>query len=235
MNSLSDLTYQIKVEYTNDNGSTVIISKQIEQNGIETTSTQVGDVCITEKTINGRILSGKLMNNELCCGYQYNYDGNRENYLININEEIPLDKSIPLINKTKMNSDFLVAKMTFLCALKKHYDVISLQNNAINLYKTVSASNNSNTYNIEQNILIAKSKNIDTFEEIKNESIYRIDRNFIIEDNLSSDNNNIYDQMLYNYLKSNLKDLLMIIEKNPNNSKALNAIISSIQNTEATL
>ena len=71
MKTMDNLIYTIQADYINNFGENVSICKKIYSSGLELNSVQVEDTCITEKTINGRILSGKLTNNKFCCGYRY--------------------------------------------------------------------------------------------------------------------------------------------------------------------
>ena len=103
---MNNLCYSIQTDFINDSGVKVTISRTMYDTGLEVNSTQIGDVCIVEETINGRVLSGMFKKGELECGYRYDYDNNSE-YLININEEVPLNKAIEYINKTKMKQEFL--------------------------------------------------------------------------------------------------------------------------------
>ena len=91
MEEINNLTYNIQINYVNISGLMVSISKKINDKGLETNSIQVGDICITEETINGRVLSGKYENSTSYCGYKYNFEKNNEEYLVNINEDVLLE------------------------------------------------------------------------------------------------------------------------------------------------
>lgn len=70
---------------------------------------KVGNVCITEETINGRVLSGRMDNLDGYCGYRYDYQ-NGEN-LTNINPNIDINTAISLLNKSKRQPDFLTSEL----------------------------------------------------------------------------------------------------------------------------
>ena len=59
---MNNLTHELQIQYTNELGLNVSVLKKIYEGGLEVNSIQVGDICITEETINGRILSGRYEN-----------------------------------------------------------------------------------------------------------------------------------------------------------------------------
>ena len=58
MESINNLSYELLLKYINNAGLNVSICTTIYDNGLESNSIRVGDICVTEETINGRILSG---------------------------------------------------------------------------------------------------------------------------------------------------------------------------------
>ena len=74
MEEINKLTHSIKISYINNAGVNVTIYKMINDNGLERNYIQVGDIRITEETINGRVLSGRYDCENSYCGYKYNYE-----------------------------------------------------------------------------------------------------------------------------------------------------------------
>ena len=107
MEVINNLKYSIEIRYKNDNDVNVILKKEMNDKVLESNSTQIGDVCITEETINGRILSGRYDDKETSCGYRYNYEANNSDYLISLNDNISIENAVNLINKTQKEMDFL--------------------------------------------------------------------------------------------------------------------------------
>ena len=91
---MSNLIYSVQVEFIDDSGEKVSVIRTMYDTGLEVNSTQIGDLCVKEETINGRVLSGSYRNSELECGYRYNYECNDENYLVCTNSGVSLNKSV---------------------------------------------------------------------------------------------------------------------------------------------
>ena len=102
MEKINNLIYTLEINYINNSSLDTSIAIKFYDNGLKIKSVRVGNVCVTEETINGRILSGRFDNLDEFCGYKYDYQ-NGEN-LININPNTSLDRAISLINKTKILS-----------------------------------------------------------------------------------------------------------------------------------
>lgn len=230
MQEINNVEYCIQVDYINDSKSNVSVCKKLKDNGIEFNSIKVGDVCLEEETIKGRVLSGKLYNKDGCCGYKYNYENKTSDYLVNINENIPLDNAISLINKTKMKGDFLNAKMFFNLILRKDYKTISLQNKNINIIKSISAVNDSSDNYFYQEKTFISNFQDESFLEGKNEKTFKINGVDIVE-KFSYNNQNEYVDLdkSSNVVKQKMKQLLEIVEQNPKNYKELMSIIDKIQ------
>ena len=56
---MNNLKYSIKINYINESGLNVSISRKMFDTGLEKNSIQIGNISISEETINGRILSGR--------------------------------------------------------------------------------------------------------------------------------------------------------------------------------
>ena len=88
-----------EINFVNKAGLDSSIFVSFSDNGLKVKTVKVGNVCITEETINGRVLSGRIDNLDGYCGYRYDYQ-NGEN-LTNINPNIDINTAISLINKSK--------------------------------------------------------------------------------------------------------------------------------------
>ena len=109
MKEINNLIYTLEIDYENASGARTSISVKLHDTGLKIKSVKVGDICITEETINGRVLSGRFDNSNGYCGYRYDYK-NGEN-LLNINPNTSINTAISLINKTKQKLDFLSAEL----------------------------------------------------------------------------------------------------------------------------
>ena len=213
MRTINNLTYELKVGYVNDSGLNVFINQKMNDNGIEVKSIQVGDVTITEETTEGRVLSGRFDNGKSFCGYCYNYERNDADYLVNINKDIPLETGISLINKTKMDSNFLTAKMVFNSILRNDYRVCLLREGELNITKIVTAENEDcEKCSFQESISLSKQNGMESFVEIFNEKTYKIDGNTTIENGQNTYHNDI---------KTQVKELEDIAKQNPKNYKEL--------------
>ena len=219
MQEINNVIYSTQINYVDDKGSKVSITKKIDDKGLEMTSIQVGDICISEETINGRVLSGKYDNSVFCCGYKYNYEKDNDEYLVNINKDVSLGSAVSLINKTKMQSEFLSAKMVLCSILRNDYRVITMRKGNLNVIKTVQAENeNQERYFLEENSYLSKSEGEELFSETKREKLCKVN------DNCVNVNNNI----------EKLRDLIAVIKQNPSNYKELQTLKMSL-NTAHTI
>ena len=215
MEKINNLKYTIQINYTNNSGSPVSIRREINECGLEMNSTKIGDMCLSEETTYGRVLSGIYENQNTFCGYKYNYGRNNEEFLVNINQETTLETAINLINKTKMESGFLSAKMVLSAVSRNDNRIFAIKSGTVNLIKTVTAENeNKEIYFVQENIMLTKTENEESFSEIKKETIFKIDDEYIIS---SKHNVEI------------LNELAEIIKLNPTNYKEL---INSKQNSQ---
>lgn len=207
MSALTNLTYQLKIHYVDNSGANVVIYKKICDNGLEVKSIQVGDICVTEETIAGRVLSGKYEDKKTVCGYRYHYEKDGAEYLENINEKVPLASAINMINKTKMTSAFLSAKMTFV-SISRSDKVFSINDGTIDVEKTAFAEDNqSQLYQYKESSLQTKTPGDETFFETSKTCIYQIDDS-VVESPLDVD-------------KENFSTLAAVVDKTPTTYKEL--------------
>jgi hypothetical protein len=212
MVELNNLINELKMDYVNESGANVSVGKRISEDGLETKFIQVGDVCVAEDTINGRVLSGSVSDKNMICGYKYNYE--EGGALINLNEDIDLDTAIGLINKTKMKTEFLSAKMAFSFISRNEYVAFSLGNGDLNIQKTIIAEDEkSERYLLQENISLF-SANGESLEEKHRERIYKIDDNDVVDN--SGDR------------QYKFKTIIEIMEQNPKNYKELIKIKNDI-------
>ena len=164
MKEINNLIYALEINYTNNSQLNTSISIKLHDNGLEIKSIKVGNVCITEETLNGRIFSGRFDNSDGYCGYKYDYQ-NREN-LLNINPNIPIDTATSLISKTKMESDFLSAKLVLSSISRDDYRVVALNKGSLNIIKTISAENEkSENCSLQESIDLLKLDGAESFVE----------------------------------------------------------------------
>ena len=218
MKIINNLTYNLQISYIDNSGSDIFINIKIQDDGLEIKSFKIGDVCITEETINGRVLSGRMDYQDSFCGYRYNYDKNTDEYLININPEIPINDSVSLINNAKMDKSFLGARMVLSSIARDDYRVFSLQQGDLKVSKTVSAENeNSEKCLFQEERSFFKADGEGFFVEKQSEQVFQIDGK--------------RDESF----KSNLKELIEILKQNPNNYKSLLTAKASVQPIQETL
>ena len=227
MEAIKNLVYETQINYINDAGSNVSIIRRIDDNGLELNLTQIGDVCVAEETINGRVLSGRFDDKTISCGYRYDYEKHNSEYLQNLNEEIPLNEAIQLINKAKMDTQFLSAKMVLSSLLRSDYRVFALKSGDIVVTKTVVAVNeNGENCSLIDCVHLSKVEGAERYQEQSKERTYIVGDDCVVEQSTS--------QPEVNNLKSKLKPLVDIFEKNPNNYKELIRTKESVQQTPAT-
>lgn len=158
MNAINNLSYTLEINFVSKSGLDSTISIKFEDNGLKVKTVKVGNVCITEETINGRVLSGRIDNLDGYCGYRYDYQ-NGEN-LANINPNIDINTAISLINKSKSQPDFLTSELVLSSIIRNDYRVVILENVNLNVIKTVSAKNeNSQQSCFQETINLSKQKN----------------------------------------------------------------------------
>lgn len=184
MNAINNLSYTLEINFVNKSGVNSTISIKYQDNGLKVKTVKIGNICITEETINGRVLSGRIDNSEGYCGYRYDYQ-NGEN-LININPKVPIETAISLINKSKKQPDFLTSELVFSSVVRNDYRVVILNSGDINIVKTVSAENeNSQHCRLQETINLTKSKGDEVFIEQDKRRVCTINDKHINETQLS--------------------------------------------------
>lgn len=226
MKEINNLMYALEINYVNNSGLNTSISIKLHDSGLQVKSVKVGNVCITEETINGRVLSGRFDNLDGYCGYKFDYQ-NGEN-VININPNISIHTATSLISNTLMESDFLSAKLVLSSILRNDYRVVILNKGSLNIIKTISAQNERLEHcTLQETINLSKSKGDECFVEQNKKRVYKINDKCVVEENKFLDNSDI---------KLQLNELSNIISKHPRNYKKLielkNQILKiSINNT----
>lgn len=208
MQEINNLIYSLKIDFVNKAGVNTSILVELNDNGLKKKRVKVGNVCVTEETIKGRVLSGRIDNLVGYCGYRYDYQNGET--LLNINPNIPIDTAISLINKSKRLTDFLTAELVFSSILRNDYRVVIINEGNLNITKTVSAENESAKQCCLQEILnITKSKGDEYFVEQDKKRVCKIDGRSVEE--------------------SQICELSEILSQNPQNYKELEEIKNKIQ------
>lgn len=202
----NNLTYTLQINYINDSGLPVVIYKHIADNGLEVISFRVGDDCVTEETINGRVLSGKYEHKVSSCGYKYNYEKTDSEYLVGLNANIPVNTAVNLINKTKMNIEFLSAKMVLSSITRNDYRVLTLKKGDLQITKTATAqTETAEPYSFQEQILLSKLEGEESFTEKETNRFYKMG-DTVVEDNNS---------------KIKFEKLITVVKQNPTSYKDL--------------
>ena len=219
MKSMNNLIYTLEINYANNSGVETSINVKFHDNGLEVKSIRVGDVCVTEETINGRVLSGRFENSDGFCGYRFDLQ-HGEN-LLNINPQIPINTAISLINKKKMDADFLSAKMVLSSILRGDYRVLALNDGELNIIRTVSSEDKKGERcGLHESVRLRKLKDEEMFvEQDKKRSCKKGD--VCVADRLQS--------LTDGDAKSQLNNLSYILSQNPQNYKELINIKNQIQ------
>lgn len=212
MKEINNLIYSLKINFVNKPELDSSISIEFHDNGLKIKSVKVGNVCVTEETINGRVLSGRIDNEDGYCGYRYDYQ-NGEN-LLNINPNIPIDTVISLINKSKDQKDFLTAELVLSSILRNDYRVVILNEGKLNIIKTVSAGGGSASQCcLQETLNLTKSKVGEYFVEQDKKRVCTIDDRLVEEAKIS--------------------ELSDIISQSPQSYKELIKIKNQIQKSHA--
>lgn len=219
MKEINNLIYTLEINYINNSNIDTSIFVKIHDTGLAVKSVRIGDVCITEETINGRVLSGRLDNLDDYCGYRYDYK-NGEN-LVNINPQIPINTAISLINMKKMESDFLSAQMVLSLISRNDYRVVTLNKGNLKIIKTMSAKNEqSEHYSLQDSVDLLKLEGEERFVEQNKQRVYKIDNKSVVVENQTLADGNI---------KLQLNELSNILSQNPRNYKELIQLKNQIQ------
>ena len=212
MESINNLIYEIKINYINESGLNVSVYKKVCENGLEANSIQIGDVCVTEETINGRVLAGRLDTQESYCGYRYNYERSDSKYLTPINENVLIETASSMINKVKMETSFLSARMVLSSILRNDYRVCCLNQGALDVTRTVYAENDSSKkYLFHENSFLTKLAGEESFSQNQKEKFFMIDDNVL----------DLSDGYVSEKIKEVIKALEEIAHQNPSGYKEL--------------
>lgn len=222
MNKINNLIYGLEINFVNNEGIKSSIAVNFCDDGLKCKTVRVGNDCVTEETINGRVLSGRLDNLDGFCGYRYDYqDG--EN-LLNINPNVSINDAVSLINKVKRKSDFLAAELVLSSVLRNDYRVVILNKGNVNIIKTVAAENEKAEQCSVQEIVNLSKLSSDEYFSIQDKiMVYQMGDKSVVEEN---------DVVVGSEIKSQLSELLDILNKTPQNYKELIDIKNQIQ-TEA--
>jgi hypothetical protein len=224
METLNNLAFFIQVDFINDSGHPVTISRKIQDNGLETNTIQVDDVLISEETINGRVFSGTFESKDYFCGYKYDYENGSGERLLNLNENVPLDTAINLINKTKSSPEFWNAKLMLSVLMRNDYKIYAIKQGSIDFSKSVSAENEKHqNCSYTEFLHLSKQSGEERFSEKGKEIAYEIDDKFISE--------NDSNKKECEALKSEMKELVEIASLSPNDCKDLIKIKNVVQTT----
>ena len=219
MKEINNLIYTLEINYESKPGLKTSISIQFHEDGLEVKSIKVGDVCITEETINGRVLSGRYENTDGYCGYRFDYQ-NGEN-LLNINPNVSISATTSLINNTKMTSEFLSAKMVASSILRNDYRVLILNKGNLSIIKTISAEDeNAEHCSIQENIDLSKFSGEESFDIQNKKVVYNLGNMCFTEDSQTLKDDDV---------KLKLSELIDIFHQNPKNHKELIKFKNEIQ------
>ena len=216
MQEINNLIYKIEIKFINNSGIKSTVSMELHDNGLKVKVLKVGDVCVTEEKINGRVLSGRIDNTDGYSGYRYDYK-NGEN-LLNINPTVPISSSTSLINSTKMKSDFISADLVLSSILRNDYRVVILNKGDLNIIKTVSSKNKGlGKCSVQERINLLKLDGEESFIEKSKKRVYKIGGKVIDESQALSDGDiqsqiNIFSQILNKNLQTN-KELIELTDK----------------------
>ena len=220
MKEINNLIYTLEIQYINNSGVNSQISIKLNDNGLKTKSVKVGNICITEETINGRILSGRFDNLDEYCGYKYDYQSGEN--LLNINPNTSLETAIALINNTKKEPAFLSAEFVLSSILRNDYRVVTLNKGNLNIVKTISAENEKlENCSVQENIDLVKLDGEESFVEQNKKRVYKINDKYTVEEN---------QDVVDNDIKLQLKELSDIMSQSPYNYKKLKELKIQIQN-----
>ena len=221
MKTIDKLSYKIVVQYKTSTNTPITVSKSMDDLGYETNSIQIGDVCVTDKTIQGRVLSGTLNSSGTVCGYIYNYSKNNDEYLTCINPNIPIDIATSLINKTKMTEDFIKARMVLISIMRQDNNIYALPSNTAKVTKTVSAIDEHNQQHVyKEQISLTKHKGTDTFVEKRKVRTYKVGKKSVTE-NHTLTNTTTSTLKADDTIKNEVLALLDICNSNPQNYREL--------------
>lgn len=174
---LPQLTFKVKLQYF-FNGEKIVFSNETCSNGLLTTTVSVGNKRVTEKSMNGQVLSGESLIDGVISGYDYIYDKDGKVLELNKkNENISIDESVNRINKLKNEKYFSKVKIDGILAINNSGDFICSPSKNFFICKEVIMNNGENvyTYLVQQNFVCdGKISRIENEEET-----YQIDDDYI--------------------------------------------------------
>lgn len=188
---LPQLTFKVKLQYFL-NGEKIVFSNETCSNGLLTTTVSVGNKRVTEKSMNGQVLSGESLIDGVISGYDYIYDKDGKVLELNKkNENISIDESVNRINKLKNEKYFSKVKIDGILAINNSGDFICSPSKNFFICKEVIMNNGENvyTYLVQQNFVCnGKISRIENEEET-----YQIDDDYIsIITDLEKQEKNLY-------------------------------------------
>lgn len=217
MNEIDKLSYSLEINFINKSGMDSSILIKFNDSGLKVKRVIVGNVCITEEAIKGRVLSGRIDNKDGYCGYRYDYE-NGEN-LLNINPNVPINTAVTLINKSKGEVDFLTAELVLSSIVRNDYRVLILNDGNLNIIKTIFAESEKTKLCLKEFINLSKLEGDKSFIETDKKRVYTINDELVDETQLLEDGD----------IKTQLSSLSSIISMNPQNYKELIDIKNKIQ------
>lgn len=235
---LSKLTFKVKLQYFSEDKK-IVFYNEMSSDGFLTTTVSLGNDRVTEKTINGQVLSGESLLDGEISGYEYIYDEACKVLALNqLNKNISIDESVGRINKLKNRKELSKVRIDGILATNNSSDFICSPSKNFFVCKEVVAYDEENTYTylIQQNLVCdGKTSKIESEEEnyqinddfvsivtdykSKEKSLYCCIDNVEMED--VEENNSIKEKAksIIEKVKS-LKDLLVTPPKNCKNIKA---------------
>lgn len=210
----SKLTFKIELQYFSENKK-VIFYKEICDDGLSTKSISIGDDRIIKKTINERILSEECLLDGITCGYAYVYDEEGKTIdLKRINENISIDESIRIINKTKKSKEFFKVEMDGLLVITNspEFIVAPCESFVVNKQMTLNNGDNILVYSLEQ----IYTYNGKTSTQLDKKEKYQINDECIV---LTNNSNEITDETM-SFIKQ-LESLKELLNSSPKSCKYL--------------
>lgn len=214
-----NLIYSVGMSFVNNSGVTVSVRRTMDDTGLEVNYIQIGDTSVVEETVNGRVLSGSFKSDELECGYRYNYELDNEDYLVCTNSDVSLNKTVDLINKTKMKQEFMQGMLMFSVIVRRDYKTIFLNNPNITVSRLVMGMDDElNTYEYKEDLVISKEEQNVVFHQIdKKVTCIRNDEEESLDDS------------------KKFNDLSFIVEQNPRTYRELLDLLKKGENPTKTI
>ena len=188
---LPQLTFKVKLQYF-FNGEKIVFSNETCSNGLLITTVSLGNERVTEKSMNGQVLSGESLIDVVISGYEYIYDEHGKVLALNqLNKNISIDESVGRINKLKNVKELSKVRIDGILAINNSGDFICSPSKNFFICKEVIMNNGENvyTYLVQQNFVCdGKNSRIENEEET-----YQIDDDYIsIITDLEKQEKNLY-------------------------------------------